>query len=87
VIAIPQQAINYSLYGNSIFVIMPGTDKQGHPDQVAHAVAVELGAQEGNLVQVTSGLTAGDNIVTDGLVKLQNGNAVKIITQTTQSHS
>ena len=85
VVAIPQEAINYSLYGNSVFVIQPGTNKKGQPDLIANAVAVELGDQEGNLVQVTSGLKAGDNIVTDGLVKLQSGNAVKIITQTAQA--
>lgn len=85
VIAVPQQAINYSLYGNSIFVIQSGTNKKGQPAEVANAVAVELGDQEGNLVQVTKGLNAGDNIVLDGQVKLQSGNAVKIISQTTQS--
>ena len=85
VIAVPQQAINYSLYGNSIFVVVPSTDKKGQPNQIAKAIAVELGAQENNLVEVMSGLNAGDNIVTDGQVKLQNGNAVKIITQTAQA--
>jgi membrane fusion protein (multidrug efflux system) len=85
VIAIPQQALNYSLYGNTVFVIKPSTDKQGKPDVIASQVAVTPGDQQGNLVEIFSGLNKGDEIVVDGQIKLQNNNPVKVVINSTQS--
>ncbi len=85
VIAIPQQAINYSLYGNTVFIVKPSKDKNGKPDLIADQIAVNPGQQEGNLVQITSGLNPGDQVIVDGLVKLQNGSMIKIINTATQS--
>ncbi len=85
VIAIPQQAVNYSLYGNSVFLIKPSTDKKGKPNIIATQVAVTPGNQEGNLVEILSGLKTGDQVVVDGQIKLQNNNPVKVVINATQS--
>ncbi len=85
VIAVPQQAVNYSLYGNTVFVIMPSKDKQGKPNVIATQVAVTPGDQENNLVQILDGLKTGDQVVVDGQIKLQNNNPVKVVIHSTQS--
>ena len=85
VLAVPQEAINYSLYGNSIYVITDGKDRQGNPVKMATSVAITPGLQEGNLVQIAGNVKAGDLVVVDGLAKLQGNAPVKIINQTSQS--
>ena len=81
VLAVPQEAINYSLYGNSVYVITDGKDKNGQPVKMATQVAVDPGVQQGDLVAVTGGLKAGDLIVVDGLAKLQGNAPVTIVNQ------
>lgn len=85
VIAVPQQAIDYSLYGNTVYVITEGTNKTGQAEKIATQVAVTPGAQQGNLVEITGGLKEGDLIVVDGLPKLQNNSPVTIVNETAQS--
>ncbi|MCX7122397.1 MAG: efflux RND transporter periplasmic adaptor subunit [Gammaproteobacteria bacterium] len=85
VIAIPQQAINYSLYGNTVFTVVPSKDKNGKADLAAKEIAITPADQSGNLVRIVSGLKAGDQIVVDGQVKLQDGNSIKVVATSTQS--
>lgn len=86
VLAVPQEAINYSLYGNTVFVVKQTTNKAGHPQTVASEVAITPGDQEGDLVQVSGGLQAGDAIVVDGTAKLQNNNMpISVVNETSQS--
>lgn len=87
VLAVPQQAVNYSLYGNSVYVVTEGKDKNGKDTKVATSTAITLGAQQGNLVEVTGGsLKPGDLVVVDGLAKIQtNSAAVSIVNQTSES--
>ena len=85
VMAVPQQAVNYTLYGNTVYAIKPSKNKKGEPNIIATQIAVTPGEQQGNLVQILKGLKAGDQIVVDGQAKLQNNNPVKIIDSVTQS--
>lgn len=86
VLAIPQQAINYSLYGNNVYVVTDGKNSKGDPIKVAQQVAVTPGLQQGDLVQVTGDLKEGDLIVVDGLAKIQNNNTpVDVVNETAQS--
>jgi len=85
VLAVPQQAINYSLYGNTVYVITDGKDKNGKPVKMATAIAVTPGMQEGNLVEISGGaLKAGDLVVVDGLAKLQGNAPVTIVNESTE---
>ena len=45
-------------------------------DRTAHRTPVTIGATEGNRVVITSGIAAGERIVTDGYQKLSEGAAV-----------
>lgn len=73
-ITLPQTAIAFSLFGDSVFLLTPdGKDKDGKGLFKAHRHYVTTGARRGNLVQVTSGLKAGDEVVASGQLKLEDG--------------
>jgi membrane fusion protein (multidrug efflux system) len=40
---------------------------------------VEVGERKPGLVQITSGLSAGDKVVTEGTLRLRDGSSVRII--------
>jgi membrane fusion protein (multidrug efflux system) len=48
-------------------------------DSKAEEVTVRIGARRSGEVEVLDGLTEGDRIVTDGLVRMRNGAAVQIV--------
>lgn len=73
VIVIPQTAVDYSLYGNTVYVIeQKGKDSAG-PIYVATQRFVELGDRKGNDIAVISGVKEGDEVVVSGQIKLQPG--------------
>lgn len=82
VIVVPSTAISYSLYGNSVFIIEP--DKEGKKDKDGNLllfvkrVFVKTGDQEGNFTVIKSGIKEGQQIVSSGELKLQNGTRVLI---------
>ena len=65
---IPKRALMHGAQGPFVWVI-------GQGEQVA-ATPVQLGPSSGNDVVVASGLTAGDRVVVDGILKVQPGAAV-----------
>ncbi|WP_395675105.1 efflux RND transporter periplasmic adaptor subunit [Inquilinus sp.] len=92
VVTVPQTAITYSLYGDTVFVIREKKAEAGQPAQpeppaasgaqgqapagpplVVEQVFVRVGQRQGNIAEVLEGLKAGDQIVTSGQLKLQNG--------------
>lgn len=78
-ITVPQTAISYSLFGDSIFVIeKKGKDKKGKPKLIVKRKFVKLGMRRNNSVAVLSGIKAGDEVVTSGQLKLQNNTHVVI---------
>jgi membrane fusion protein (multidrug efflux system) len=68
-VVLPAAAIVYSPYGNTVFVI---------ENNVVHPRFVQVGAQRGDLIAVTSGLKAGEQVVTAGQIKLRNGATVRV---------
>jgi membrane fusion protein (multidrug efflux system) len=77
VVTVPQSAINYTLYGDSIFVIKR-TSKDGKPATIAMQKYVQLGEQRFNQVAVKQGIKAGEEIVTTGQMRLSNNTPVAI---------
>ena len=67
---VPQTAVTYSLYGNSIFVV---NDKK-----VVSQRFITLGQTEGINVLIEKGLKVGETIVTSGQLKIRNGDTIKI---------
>ena len=89
-IAIPQTAVNFTLYGQTVFVVEEGKDEQGKPlkdaegkpIKVAKSVVVNVSERKDDVALITDGLKAGDQVVTAGQVRLSNGSHVKIIEDT-----
>ena len=76
VIAIPAAAVLYAPYGDSVFVV--GNDNTGKGGKVLRQQFVRLGEKRGDFVAVTHGLKEGENIVSTGVFKLRNGQAVVV---------
>ncbi|PHQ79585.1 MAG: efflux transporter periplasmic adaptor subunit [Coxiella sp. (in: Bacteria)] len=78
VVTIPQIAIAYTLYGDSVYLIKREKGKDGK--MVLHAVRhnITLGEQRGNVVAILKGLKVGDEIVSAGQVKLQTNSEITI---------
>jgi len=83
-ITLPQTAVAYDSYGNSVYVVVhkPVTGP-GTPELFAEQKFVTLGATRGDQVAVLKGLRSGDVVVTSGQVKLRNGSPV-VISNTVQ---
>jgi membrane fusion protein (multidrug efflux system) len=86
-IVVPETAITYSLYGNSVYVV---TEKQGEDgktvkDEKGTAQLtverrfVETGERRAGRVVISKGLKAGEQVVTSGQLKLDNGAHVVIV--------
>ena len=78
VLAIPSTAILYAPYGDSVFAVEEKKDDPGKGSLIAHQKFVRLGERRGDLVAVTSGLSAGETIVSSGAFKLRNNAAVVV---------
>lgn len=74
-VTVPQAAITYNPFGDTVFVVE--TDKDGQKS-TAKQRFVTLGATRGDQVAILKGLKAGETIVTSGQIKLRNGSPVKI---------
>jgi membrane fusion protein (multidrug efflux system) len=81
VLVVPATAVTYTLYGNSAFVVKSEAGPDGQPRTVAQRVTVQTGERRGNDVVVTAGLNAGDQVVTVGQVRLDNGSLVEATDQ------
>jgi membrane fusion protein, multidrug efflux system len=73
-LTIPETALDYSLYGNSVYVIQDGgKDAKGQPVLTAKRTTVQTGTTNNGRIVIESGLNPGDRIVTTGLGKLFDG--------------
>jgi len=78
-VTLPQSAITYNPYGNTVYLVQKsGTDDKGNPKLSVLQRFVKLGETRGDQVAVTSGVAAGDEVVTAGQMKLRNGSSVVI---------
>jgi membrane fusion protein (multidrug efflux system) len=83
VISVPRTAVTYSLYGDSVYVLKPkeGQPAPAKPEDTVFVVErrfIKSGQVREDRVAVTSGLKAGEQVVTTGQVKLTNGSLVKV---------
>lgn len=78
VAVIPATAVIYAPYGDSVFVLDEKGEGAGKAAPVARQRAVRLGERRGDFVEVLSGLSAGETIVSSGAFKLRNGSAVAV---------
>jgi membrane fusion protein (multidrug efflux system) len=76
ILAIPATAVLYAPYGDSVFVV--ADDKEGKGGKALRQQFVRLGEKRGDFVAVNDGLKEGEDIVSTGVFKLRNGQAVVV---------
>lgn len=72
-ITLPQTAITYNPYGNTVFVV-----KNMNKTLTVQQKFVTLGPTRGDQVAILSGIEDGETIVTSGQIKLQNGSTIVV---------
>jgi membrane fusion protein, multidrug efflux system len=77
-ITLPQTAISYNPYGNTVYVVVKNDAAGGKPELVARQTFVTTGPTRGDQVAVLKGVKAGDTVVTAGQIKLHNGSRLVI---------
>lgn len=85
-VVVPESAITYTLYGNSVYVATPKKDKDGKPENdekgqprlTAEQRTVQTGERRDGVVVISKGLQAGEQVVTAGQLKLTPGAAIRI---------
>ncbi len=78
-VTLPQTAITYNPYGDTVYVIDDkGADANGKPKLVARQIFVTTGPTRGDQVAVLTGLSGGETVVTAGQIKLRNGATVAV---------
>ncbi len=73
-ITLPQTAITFSPYGDTVFLVEEkGKGADGKPVRVAKQAFVTTGRTRGDQVAILKGVKAGDTVVSSGQLKLKNG--------------
>jgi membrane fusion protein (multidrug efflux system) len=79
VLTIPATSVLYAPYGDSVFVVEKKKNDTNEPSGlVLNQKFVRLGESRGDYVSVMSGLKQGETVVSTGVFKLRNGQAVVI---------
>jgi membrane fusion protein (multidrug efflux system) len=83
-VVVPENAITYTLYGNSVYVITSNKDagQNAEAPLIAEQRTVQTGERRDGWVVVSKGLHPGDQVVTAGQLKLTPGATVHISTDT-----
>jgi membrane fusion protein (multidrug efflux system) len=79
VLVIPSTAVLNAPYSDSVFIVENAArDRQGSSDKMARQQFVKLGERRGDFVAVIAGLKEGETVVSTGVFKLRNGQAVTV---------
>ncbi len=80
-LTLPQAAIVYNPYGDTVYVVQPakGKDEQGKPNAPTVKQAfVTTGDTRGDQVAILKGISAGTEVVTSGQMKLKNDATITV---------
>lgn len=80
-VVVPESAITYTLYGNSVYVVSPNQNSDGQPQLIAEQRTIRTGERRDGVVVVSEGLKAGERVVSAGQLKLTPGAAIQITEQ------
>ena len=80
VITVPETAVDYTLYGDSVFLITEKKSDDGKTSLSAVRTFVRTGDRVDGHAEILEGLKSGDRVVAVGQLKLQSGAAVAIST-------
>jgi len=80
VITVPETAVDYTLYGDSVFLLTEKKEADGKTSLTAVRTFVQAGNRIDGRAEIVKGLKEGDRVVAVGQLKLQSGAAVAIST-------
>jgi membrane fusion protein, multidrug efflux system len=80
VVTVPETAVDYTLYGDSVFLITEKKGDDGKTTLTAGRTFVKTGNRVEGRVEILKGLKPGDRVVAVGQIKLQSGMPVAIST-------
>ena len=83
VITIPETAVDYTLYGDSVYLLTEKKADDGTTGLTVTRTFVQTGNRINGRAEILKGLKDGDRIVAVGQLKLQSGSAVTISTDPT----
>jgi membrane fusion protein (multidrug efflux system) len=91
-ITLPQTAITFNPYGDTVFVVKPSDkkedkDEKGNARLLAQQVFVTTGPTRGDQVAILKGIEPGTEVVTSGQVKLKNGTPLIVDNKVQPSNS
>jgi multidrug efflux system membrane fusion protein len=78
VVTVPETAVDYTLYGDSVFLLTEKKEADGKTSLTAVRTFVQTGNRVDGRAEITKGLKEGDRVVAVGQLKLQSGVAVAI---------
>ena len=80
VVTVSETAVDYTLYGDSVFLLTEKKTDDGKTSLTAVRTFVQTGGRVNGRAEILKGLKAGDRVVAVGQLKLQSGAAVAIST-------
>jgi multidrug efflux system membrane fusion protein len=78
VVTVPETAVDYTLYGDSVYLITEKKESDGKTSLTAVRTFVQAGDRIDGRAVILTGVKAGDRVVSVGQLKLQSGAAVTI---------
>ncbi|MBR1145924.1 MULTISPECIES: efflux RND transporter periplasmic adaptor subunit [unclassified Bradyrhizobium] len=78
VVTIPETAVDYTLYGDSVYLLTEKKEDDGKTSLTAVRTFVQTGNRIDGRAEILKGLKSGDRVVAVGQLKLQSGAAVTI---------
>ena len=78
VITVPETAVDYTLYGDSVYLVSEKKEDDGKTSLVATRAFVQAGKRIDGRAEILKGLKDGDRVVAVGQLKLQSGLPVTI---------
>lgn len=80
VVTVPETAVDYTLYGDSVYLVTEKKEEDGKTSLVVVRTFVRTGNRIQGRAEILSGLKPGDRVIAVGQLKLQSGAAVTIST-------
>jgi len=78
-VTLPQTAITFNAYGNTVYIVDKGAaGANGQPQLTVRQSFVKTGETRGDQVAVLEGVKDGETVVTSGQLKLRNGAPVAV---------
>ena len=72
-LTLPQTAVSYNPFGDTVFIVEESKGKDDKVALVAQQKFVTIGEARGDQVAILSGIKEGDTVVTAGQIKLRSG--------------